>query len=105
MALTVGSYPRRMDSDQSQSSENDLVVVAESTASVWSVWRSLTAEHIQWWPDMQFDAILGAPLHETWAEDGVEHDATGQVVEVQDGAAHHEGWEYHLARLCGYAER
>ena len=152
-AVTVGSYRRRMDSDQAQSSDNDLVVVAESTASVWSVWRSLTGEHIQWWPDMQFDAVRGAPLDETWAEDGVEHHATGHVVEVQDGAvltfewsepswtsplfvrfelerigydtrisvwecgfdripgshalraAHHEGWNYHLARLCSYAER
>ena len=116
------------------------------------VW-SLTGENIQWWPDMQFDAVRGAPLHETWAEDGVEHHATGHVVEVQDGtvftfewsepswpspffvrfeleqigcgtrisvwecgferipssnalrAAHHEGWKYHLARLCSFAGR
>ena len=151
--VAVGSYPLRVDSDQSQSSENDLVVVAESTASVWTVWLSLTDEHLQWWPDMQFDAVPGSMLHETWVEDGVEYHATGHVVEVQDGAvftfewsepswpspllvrfelkqigwgtrisvwecgfdriprshalfaAHREGWKYHLARLCSFAER
>ena len=91
-AVTVGSYPLRMDSDQSQSSENDLIVVAESTASVWTVWRSLTDKHMQWWPDMQFDAVPGAPLHETWAEDGVEYHATGHVVEVQDRAVFTFEW-------------
>ena len=83
--MTVGSYPRRMDSDQPRPTDSDLVVIDESTASVLEVWRSLTDEHTEWWPGMQFEAVRGAPLRETWAEDGVEYQAMGYVVEVQDG--------------------
>ena len=74
-----------MDSDQPRPAESDLVVVDVSTASVLAVWRSLTLEHAGWWPDMQFEAVRGAPLRETWTEEGVEYHAMGHVVEVQDG--------------------
>lgn len=142
-----------MDSEHVRTAATDLVLIDESTASVLAVWRSLTDNHSEWWPDMQFEAVRGASLRETWTEDGVEYHATGHVVAVQDGEslafdwsepgwpaplsvsfelasiaggtrvtvvergfdripnghalseAHHEGWKYHLARLCGHAER
>jgi uncharacterized protein YndB with AHSA1/START domain len=43
------------------------------------VWRLLTVKHSVWWPEMQFDAIAGAPLVETWLEDGLELSASGVI--------------------------
>ncbi|MHB1173271.1 MAG: SRPBCC domain-containing protein [Lacisediminihabitans sp.] len=74
-----------MDGDQSRPGDSDLVVIEESSASVSAVWRSLAEEHTEWWPDLQFEAVRGAPLREDWTEDGVEHQAMGHVVEVQVG--------------------
>ena len=71
--------------DSAARAASDLVVIDESTASVLTVWQSLTENHTEWWPDMTFEAVRGAPLHETWTEEGVEYHATGRVVEVQDG--------------------
>lgn len=88
----VASYPHRMDSDQPIPADSDLVLSDESTASVLAVWRSLTDKHIEWWPDMKFEAIRGASLCETWTENGVEYQATGHVVEVQDGTVLAFNW-------------
>ena len=74
-----------MDSDHPRPAASDLILIDESTASVLAVWRSLTDKHTEWWPDMKFEAVRGASLCEIWTEDGVEYQATGHVVEVQDG--------------------
>jgi uncharacterized protein YndB with AHSA1/START domain len=48
-------------------------------ARVEVVWRSLTTERHAWWPEMRFEAVVGAPLVETWIDDGHETSATGKV--------------------------
>lgn len=68
-------------------SRDRLVVSADTTAAADVVWRALTEERDAWWPDMQFDAVVGAPLREVWTEDGAQREATGQVIDVSDGRA------------------
>lgn len=68
-------------------SRDGLVVSAETAAAADVVWRALTQERAEWWPDMHFDAIVGAPLREVWIEDGAQREATGQVIDVSDGRA------------------
>ncbi|MDO7880898.1 SRPBCC family protein [Salinibacterium soli] len=43
------------------------------------VWRYLTADRDEWWPEMQFDPVVGSPLLETWTDDGQRYSATGTV--------------------------
>lgn len=64
-----------------------LVVSADTAATADVVWRALTQERAEWWPDMHFDAIVGAPLREVWTEDGAQREATGRVIDVSDGRA------------------
>jgi uncharacterized protein YndB with AHSA1/START domain len=47
------------------------------------VWRFLTTERDAWWPDMRFEAVVGAPLVETWIEDGQQRTATGEVAQCE----------------------
>lgn len=56
-------------------------VTVETTidAPVEIVWRFLTAERRTWWPQMRFDAAVGAPLIETWTDEGRTATATGTV--------------------------
>lgn len=74
---------------QATAAENrdGLVVSVDAAVTADVVWRALTQERAEWWPDMHFDAIVGAPLREVWIEDGVEREAAGQVIEVTDGRA------------------
>ncbi|PRZ17842.1 SRPBCC family protein [Nesterenkonia sandarakina] len=48
-----------------------------------SVWQALTLARSAWWPGMDFEASPGAPLHETWTEDGVTRHARGVVTAVE----------------------
>lgn len=43
------------------------------------VWTVLTADRATWWPEMVFDARVGAPLVETWIDGGELHRASGVV--------------------------
>lgn len=56
-------------------------VVAASPAVVW---RALTAGRAQWWPDLRFDAVVGAPLVETWVEAGQQRQAHGVVTRCDE---------------------
>lgn len=60
-------------------SRDSVAVEAFIDASVEVVWRYLTAARDTWWPEMQFDAVVGSPLVETWIEDGRPATATGLV--------------------------
>ena len=48
-------------------------------AAIDVVWRFLTVERAAWWPDLRFEARVGAALIETWNDDGREASATGIV--------------------------
>jgi uncharacterized protein YndB with AHSA1/START domain len=74
---------------QAAAAENrdGLVVSVDTAVTADAVWRALTEERSAWWPDMQFDTIVGSPLREVWIEEGAEREALGQVVEVTDGRA------------------
>lgn len=48
------------------------------------VWRFLTAERDEWWPEMRFEAAVGSPLVQTWIEDGVQSTATGHVTRCDE---------------------
>lgn len=58
-------------------------VEARIAASVDAVWRLLTEQRGRWWPDMRFAAAVGAPLVETWEEDGRVLSATGEVTRCE----------------------
>ncbi|WP_158437899.1 SRPBCC family protein [Naasia lichenicola] len=47
-----------------------------------AVWRGLTDGREDWWPDLEFDAAVGADLKESWDEDDGPHHAAGRVTEV-----------------------
>jgi len=47
------------------------------------VWRILTTDRSAWWPEMEFDAAPGAPLVETWVENGVSLQAQGAVTAAE----------------------
>jgi uncharacterized protein YndB with AHSA1/START domain len=61
---------------------NVLTVSARTQASPTTAWRALTVDRHRWWPELEFDAEVGAALRETWTEDGVERSADGVVTEV-----------------------
>lgn len=48
------------------------------------VWRLLTVDRHVWWPDMRFDAVVGAPLRETWMDGEHEASATGNVTRCDE---------------------
>jgi uncharacterized protein YndB with AHSA1/START domain len=61
--------------------EDDRVVAtARARCSVEALWRALVDERGSWWPEMQFEAVAGARLSETWFEGGVECSASGTVI-------------------------
>ncbi|MCU1404190.1 MAG: hypothetical protein JWQ43_493 [Glaciihabitans sp.] len=64
---------------------NDLVVRDETSATPSAVWRSLTEGRLDWWPEMQFEAVAGASLREAWNEAGSEREAVGHVSEIHAG--------------------
>lgn len=45
------------------------------------VWR-LLVDRSTWWPDLEFDAVAGSPLRETWTDGGRTFEATGRVLAV-----------------------
>lgn len=61
-------------------------VTRRSLASPEVVWHALTDTRAAWWPAMTFDPCPGAPLRETWEEDGVTVEATGFVVTTEPPA-------------------
>ncbi|WP_158231526.1 SRPBCC family protein [Microbacterium sediminis] len=48
-----------------------------------AVWHALTVGRSVWWPDMVFEAAAGAPLIETWIEDGERREASGTVTAAE----------------------
>lgn len=60
--------------------DDRVVAIARARCSAERLWRALVNDRASWWPEMQFDAVAGAPLCETWFEDGVERVALGTVV-------------------------
>jgi uncharacterized protein YndB with AHSA1/START domain len=53
-------------------------------APVETVWRLLTVERDAWWPEMRFEPVVGAPLVETWTEDGRPASASGTVTRCDE---------------------
>lgn len=56
-----------------------MTVATEIAAPAEAVWRYLTVDRDAWWPDMQFDPVVGSPLLETWIDEGQRYSATGTV--------------------------
>ena len=73
-----------MQTDDRSTSEK-LTVLSEAKATGFAVWEALTVGREQWWPEMQFDPVVGSPVRETWFENGKERSAVGQVIEVDPG--------------------
>lgn len=48
------------------------------------VWRALTVDRATWWPDLRLDAVIGAPLVETWTEAGRQRQAHGVVTRCEE---------------------
>lgn len=74
-----------------------LVVAAPASA----VWRALL-DRRTWWPELAFEPVVGAPLLETWTEDGRILHATGHITAVdQEQRLAFEwtepGWLAHLS--------
>lgn len=53
-----------------------------SAASVDELWAALTTKRSTWWPELTLTPAVGAPVHETWEEDGQERFADGHVTGV-----------------------
>ncbi len=49
-----------------------------------AVWRALTVDRAEWWPDLRFDAVIGAPLVETWIEAGRQRQAAGLITRCDE---------------------
>ena len=47
------------------------------------VWRALV-DRASWWPALEFDAVSGAPLRETWTDGDRTLEATGRVLVVDE---------------------
>lgn len=62
--------------------EDSLSVAVTSAASVDELWAALTTERSTWWPELTLTPAVGAPVHETWEEDGQERSADGHVTGV-----------------------
>jgi uncharacterized protein YndB with AHSA1/START domain len=61
----------------------DRVEVSRSIASPPAVvWVALTRARDRWWPDLAFEPVVGAPVTESWDEDGVRKTATGHVTKI-----------------------
>jgi uncharacterized protein YndB with AHSA1/START domain len=71
-----------MSAGESSIGMNDVEVSVETTASTWRAWRALTSGRVEWWPEMQFDPVVGAPLREVWTEMGAAREAVGSVLDV-----------------------
>lgn len=59
-----------------------VALVVAATPDV--VWRALTVDRAEWWPDLRFDAVVGAPLVETWIEAGQQRQAHGFVTRCEE---------------------
>lgn len=67
------------------SAPRDSVSVAHVIAATADViWRALTVDRADWWPDLRFDAAAGAPLVETWIEAGQQRQAHGVVTRCEE---------------------
>jgi uncharacterized protein YndB with AHSA1/START domain len=64
--------------DDTDSAQASIVIRARAD----DVWRALTAGRKDWWPDLEFDSVVGAVVRETWDEDDGQHSAIGSVSEV-----------------------
>ena len=51
------------------------------TATPEHVWR-LLVDRSAWWPELEFDAVAGSPLRETWTDSGRTLEAIGRVLAV-----------------------
>ncbi|GAA3646207.1 SRPBCC family protein [Microbacterium marinilacus] len=60
-----------------------LTVTGLAIADSDSAWRALTAERGAWWPELVFEPVVGAPLTETWTQDGSARTATGTVLAAE----------------------
>lgn len=74
-------------------SRDGLTLTARIGAEPAVVWRSLTVRRHQWWPDMHFDAVPGAPVREEWIEHGEPRSATGVVTECRTDVALGFEWQ------------
>lgn len=59
-----------------------MLVTLRIEAAQGRVWRALTVDRSRWWPEMVFDAVVGASLVETWVEDGEVLQASGTITTV-----------------------
>jgi uncharacterized protein YndB with AHSA1/START domain len=67
------------------SASGDSVSVAHVVAATPDVvWRALTVDRVTWWPDLRFDAAVGAPVVETWIEAGRQRQAHGVVTRCEE---------------------
>lgn len=56
-----------------------LTVTVSSSAPTTALWTALTDERAHWWPELELTAAVGAPVRETWTEDGRTRSADGTV--------------------------
>ena len=54
-------------------------VTLRIAAGAEAVWHALTVGRSAWWPDMVFEAAVGAPLTESWIEHDERREASGTV--------------------------
>ena len=52
-------------------------------ASPREIWGALATAKHEWWPDMTFEAIVGAPLVERWMDGDKEKVASGTVTHAE----------------------
>lgn len=77
---------------ESSTDANDAKVSIETTATPLEAWRSLTSGLVEWWPEMQFDPVVGGALREVWIEMGVEREAVGHILDVTEGRSLMFAW-------------
>ncbi|MGX5681018.1 SRPBCC family protein [Schumannella luteola] len=62
---------------------DSVTVATEIDAVAEVVWRFLTVDRDAWWPEMQFDPVVGSPLLETWIDEGEHNSAAGTVTRCE----------------------